>query len=567
VPFRNDKPFAKITQNFLAPDSSTDQKLEFLCDGQQVVAFGIHPDTHKPYSWHGGEPGEVKLEDLPLISEAEARSLFDDAVKLLADFGYQPTAARPPRDGDDSAGSEDWGYLLANIRGGIELHDSIRDLAAKLIVSGMGVGASVNLLHAEMMTSTAAHDSRWQARYNDIPRAVDTAVEKFGAPADTAGLGEWDAGGDTELPPPRAWLLGNIFARRFMSSLLGEGGVGKTAVRYAQLLSLAIGRPITGDYVFQRCRVLIVSLEDDADELRRRILAVALHYGIDRALLKGWLFLSAPGAGGGKLMTLDNRGQLARGALADKIESVITARKIDIVSIDPFVKTHSVDENANSAIDDVVQVLTDLGAKYDIAVDAPHHISKGPADPGNANRGRGASAMKDAARLVYTLTPMSIEEADDFGVSEEQRRQLIRMDSGKVNITKALSTSKWFRLVGVPLGNATDMYPSGDEVQTVEPWQPPDTWADLNSQQLNHILPAIDGGLPDGNRYTDAPNAADRAAWKVVQEHAPGKTEGQAREIIKTWVKNGVLEGRSYDNPATRKSVNGLWVDPQKRPL
>jgi AAA domain len=47
------------------------------------------------------------------------------------------------------------------------------------------------------------------------------------------GLGEWDAGDDTEAPPPRAWLLGNIFCRMFLSSLLGDGGVGKTAARIA----------------------------------------------------------------------------------------------------------------------------------------------------------------------------------------------------------------------------------------------------------------------------------------------------------------------------------------------
>jgi hypothetical protein len=46
----------------------------------------------------------------------------------------------------------------------------------------------------------------------------------------------------------------------------------------AQLLSLATGRPLTGEHVFQRCRVLIVSLEDDADELRRRVLAAMLHH-------------------------------------------------------------------------------------------------------------------------------------------------------------------------------------------------------------------------------------------------------------------------------------------------
>jgi hypothetical protein len=230
------------------------------------------------------------------------------------------------------------------------------------------------------------------------------------------------------------------------------------------------------------------------------------------------------------------------------------------------VKTHSVEENNNSAIDDVVQVLTDLSAKYKIAIDVPHHTSKGPADPGNASRARGASAMNNGGRLIYTLTTMSAEEAGAFAVSEDERKSYIRMDSGKVNITKPLGAAKWFRLVSVPLGNSTDMYPKGDEVQTVELWKPPDTWADLSVELLNRILTTIDGGLPDGNRYSDAPNVMDRAAWKVVQEHAPNKTENQAREIIKTWVKNGVLVHDEYENPATRKLVKGLRVDPKKRP-
>jgi hypothetical protein len=140
------------------------------------------------------------------------------------------------------------------------------------------------------------------------------------------------------------------------------------------------------------------------------------------------------------------------------------------------------------------------------------------------------------------------------------------MDSGKVNITRPLGAAKWFRLVSVSLGNATDMYPNGDEVQTVELWKPPDTWSDLGIDLLNRILTAIDAGLPDGNRYSDAPNVIDRAAWKVVVDHAPNKTENQARDIIKTWVKNGVLVRDEYENPATRKSVKGLRVDPKKRP-
>jgi hypothetical protein len=381
-----------------------------------------------------------------------------------------------------------------------------------------------------------------------------------------SGLGEWDAGDDIDLPPPRGWLLGNIFCRGFMSSLLADGGVGKTALRYAQLLSLATGRSFTGDYVFERCRVLIISLEDDDKELRRRILAAMLHHKVERDEVKGWLFLSTPGANAGKLMISEKGGCLVRGALAQHLEDAVAARKIDIVSLDPFVKTHSVEENSNSAIDDVVQILTDLAAKYDIAVDAPHHTSKGPAEPGNASRGRGASAMNNGGRLVYTLATMCREEAQAFGVDEDVRRNYIRMDSAKVNITRALGSAKWFRLVGVRLGNKTDLYPNGDEVQTVEPWKPPDTWGDLSVDLLNRILTAIDAGMADGNRYSDAPSATDRAAWSVVTEYASQKTEPQAREIIKVWVKNGVLTHHEYENPKTRKPVQGLRVDAKKRP-
>jgi len=395
---------------------------------------------------------------------------------------------------------------------------------------------------------------------------IDRLMKTNGGNAGVAELGDWDAGDDIEVPPPRAWLLGNVFARRFLSSLFAEGGTGKTALRYAQLLSLASGRSLTGEHVFQRCRVLIVSLEDDEHELRRRILAAVLHHKIERSELRGWLFLAAPGSAAGKLMLTDARGHLQRGTLADKLEATIAARNIDVVSLDPFVKTHSVDENSNSAIDDVAQLLTDLGAKHNIAIDIPHHTRKGSTDPGDAERGRGAGAAKDAGRLVYTLTTMSSKEAETFDIAEGERRLFVRMDSAKVNIAPPMRTAKWFRLIGVDLGNQTELYPSGDIVQTVEPWTPPSLWSDLSAELLNTILTDIDRGLPDGNRYTDAGNAKERAAWRVVIKHAPHKTEEQARGIIRIWVKNEVLEVYDYTNPVTRHQNTGLRVDDEKRP-
>jgi hypothetical protein len=379
-------------------------------------------------------------------------------------------------------------------------------------------------------------------------------------------LGEWDAGDDIEPLPPRRWLLGTIFARRFLSSLFGDGGVGKTAVRYAQYLSLAVNRALTGEHVFQRCRVLIVSLEDDDEELRRRIRAARLHYQISADAVRGWLFLAAPGKRIGKLLEQHGYQGIARGSMADVLEAVIVKRQIDLVALDPFVKTHAVFENDNKQIDAVIELLNELAIKYDIAIDVPHHTAKGPPDPGNPNRGRGAGAGKDAGRLIYTLTTMSIEEAQAFGVDEAQRRSLVRMDRGKVNIAPPLLQAKWFRLVGVPLNNATRLYPNGDNVQVAEPWTRPDLWQNTSIDLCNRILTNIDAGLPDGNRYSSAAKAKNRAAWKVVIKHAPDKSEGQAREMIRTWLKNGVLVVESYENPKTRKRVGGLRVDDTKRP-
>jgi RecA-family ATPase len=373
-----------------------------------------------------------------------------------------------------------------------------------------------------------------------------------------------NAGEHNALPPPRAWLLSNYFCRGFLSSLFGDGGVGKTALRYVQYVSLAIGRPLlAGEHVFQRCRVLIVSLEDNEEELSRRIWAVRIFYNIKQEELDGWLFLWAPKADDGKLMTLDRYGNPRTDDLKDSIEALIVHHSLDFIALDPWVKAHGVGENDNNLIDKVAGVVTDMCSRFNIAVDAPHHVNKGQrgadSEPGDANRGRGASAMKDAARLVHTLNTMTKEEAKTFGINEEDRHSYIRVDKGKVNIAPPSRRAVWRRLVGVKLGNATAMYPSGDEVQTVEAWTPPDVMFGLSNAQVVEILKRIEEGMEDGRRYTHVSSAKTRAAWKVVVDVEPKLDEKQAREIIRAWMKDKVLVSKEYRNEKDRKDEEGLW--------
>jgi hypothetical protein len=88
------------------------------------------------------------------------------------------------------------------------------------------------------------------------------------------------------------------------------------------------------------------------------------------------------------------------------------------------------------------------------------------------------------------------------------------------------------------------MYPHGDEIQAIEPWYPPDMMQGVTDEQMDKIIATIDAGLPDGSRYSDVSSAKKRAAWKVVVDMVPGKSEQQAREIIRIWVSNGVLVSR-----------------------
>ena len=387
------------------------------------------PSVH-PLRW----PGSWHRKDKPRMCEI-ARSDTDREIDLDAALSALRAAApaeeqeRPRENGADYAGDRaDWAALIRNVIAGRDLHDSTVRLAAAYAGSGVAEHIAVRSIEALYLASTAQHDERWRERFDDIPRGVRTGYEKYGngetgnTKSNDEPIAFIDAGEDDWNVPPREWLLGNMFCREFVSSLLGNGGTGKTALRYTEYLSLAVGRSLTGEHVFQRCRVLVVSLEDSLKELRRRIKAVCLHHGIAQTELRGWLFYVALGAKSGKLMTSDEKGRLVVGTLAAKLEQEIIDRRADLVALDPFVKTHSVEENSNSAIDDVVQILSDLAIKHSIGIDAPHHTSKGLADPGNASRGRGASAMKDAARLVYTVSPMSPEEAQTLGISEAERQ-------------------------------------------------------------------------------------------------------------------------------------------------
>jgi P4 family phage/plasmid primase-like protien len=67
---------------------NTKAQVEVLADGNQMVAFNIHPDTGQPYEWEDESPLDIPLEDLTEVSEADIDAFLSAAEQLLiSEFG------------------------------------------------------------------------------------------------------------------------------------------------------------------------------------------------------------------------------------------------------------------------------------------------------------------------------------------------------------------------------------------------------------------------------------------------------------------------------------------------
>src|SRR5262249_16491816 len=189
------------------------------------------------------------------------------------------------------------------------------------------------------------------------------------APAEPE-LDEWDAGEvlGGALPEPRQWLTAGQFCRTFLSGLVAPGDVGKTTLRLTQAIELATGRELVGLRVFQRCRALVLSFEDDRAELHRRLMAICKHHGIDPSELKGWLFCRDLNVGP-KLAELDSKGRRRQvGALEGMLRRAIARTRCDLLILDPFVKLHGLNESDNPDMDFVCSLLIKIAQDCNIAV-------------------------------------------------------------------------------------------------------------------------------------------------------------------------------------------------------
>jgi hypothetical protein len=205
-----------------------------------------------------------------------------------------------PQTGETTIAAPDQRHanLLQRILKGEVFHDSLRDLAASLVATGMHDGAVINHLSAVMDASHAPHDDRWKARRAQIPELVRSASAKFGLPpVDFSGLlanmatkvptvGEKAAPGprftfltadDLRALPPLLWLILFVLPALGLVVIYGPSGSGKTFLVIDLVMAIAEGRSWFGCRV-KPTIVLYICLEGEAG-LRLRVQAWEVHHG------------------------------------------------------------------------------------------------------------------------------------------------------------------------------------------------------------------------------------------------------------------------------------------------
>jgi len=257
--------------------------------------------------------------------------------------------------------------------------------------------------------------------------------------------------------PKRAWLIYKMLLRGYVSVLVAPGGVGKSLFQLAMAATVASYSDFLSLGCVDNCNVLIINNEDDESEFLRRYTATIIKHDLDTFILEATLFQHS---GYGNAFTVAKKmedGSVVRTPNVKVLKSFIRNNNIGAVFIDPFISTHDVPENDNTGIDKVVQEYKALAYETNAAFNLVHHTKKSGSNSeihaGDAEAGRGASSLKDAARSFITLAKMSESSAKIYGIREEERHMYIRLDLGKSNYTACDDNAMWFKKEAVLLPN------------------------------------------------------------------------------------------------------------------
>lgn len=344
--------------------------------------------------------------------------------------------------------------LTTNIIRGEALHDSLNMVAASMVASGAKGGAIVNLLRGLMDASLAPKDDRWLARYQDIPRSVSTAQEKFRpAPPPTVDSETGEIIPDKPLftavhellgtIKPIDWLVEGYLEADALGMLYGPSGGGKSFVAVSLACSIATGTPWFGCKVKQGAVFYIAG--EGHQGLARRFAAWSKATGV--AITKDTPLFKSNRA----VLMLDS-------AAAEKLKEEVKRLVLETGHVPSFIVIDTLarnfgdgDENKQQDANRFIEAMDELRREFGCHVETVHHSGH------EMDRARGSSVFKAAmdqelwVKGQGGLLELSVTKMKDAEIPESRRFRISQIGLGIVDDCDVEISGAYLEVDGNPL--------------------------------------------------------------------------------------------------------------------
>lgn len=368
--------------------------------------------------------------------------------------------------------------------------------------------------------------------------------------------------------PRRRFLYGYELRRQQLSAVVAPGAAGKTTLKVGRALCMATGRDFLGHRVWDGPhRVWLWNLEDEMEEVEKTVHAFLKLWNLTPSDLDGRLFIDGADSASSRALKLAVEGPngfVIQRPIAEALIDELKARRIDYLDVDPFVSSHSVDENDNGAIDAVSKEWVSIARAADCAISLAHHVRKPGGAEASAFDARGAVAMINAARSVLVLQRMSKEHAQEFQIPECDRRRYFSVVDDKNNKAPPPSRAEWYEFVGVGLGNGDDTGPE-DNIGAIKRWEAPDTFGGVTARQLRHVQTLVDREPAKCRKHSKSQLWVGKLVGLVLDLNMddPGDKR-RVEKMVGTWCATGAL--RTVTRPNDKREMVefvevGVWAE------
>ena len=414
------------------------------------------------------------------------------------------------------------------------------------------------------MDEAPAHDEmpEWAHMEQDAePVGFEPVAEEEAAPAELRVVDAFAF--DEEKIPPRPWIIPGALLSGYTHMLVAPGGSGKSLFTLQLAITLAEGEPWGEFHPRRRCKTLLINVEDDLDEQRRRLAAARRVMDPDMAKVAGMIHLAEDPDTIVVARSDVTKKTVCATPIVDVLRRYIIDNEIDVLIVDPFAETFEGDENSNSEVKWAMKIWRDeIARATGCAVYLVHHTTKHAGNgAGDADIIRGAGAIVNSTRISATLMPMTSDEAEAAGINPNDRHMYVRYDDAKANQSLKNGRARWFEKVSVNLSNGTEDVPA-DEVGALRPWRVPTPFDGLTSTHLKRVQQAVGAGQWRENQQANEWVGHAVADALMLNIHDQ-KDRKRIAILVREWIKNDVLrvvEGEDAKRMKRKFVEVGTWI-------